>query len=80
LTVRDTGSGIPSEHLSRIFEPFFTTKQEGAGVGLGLAVVYGIVHRHHGHCAVESKTDEGTTFTIRLPLRQTQPAERKPVL
>jgi len=42
--------------------------------------VYGIVHRHRGHCAVESKPDEGTTFTIHLPLRQTQPADREPVL
>jgi two-component system, NtrC family, sensor kinase len=67
LSVSDTGHGIPAEDRDRIFEPFFTTKEEGKGVGLGLAVVYGIVERHHGAVDVRSAPGEGTTFTVRLP-------------
>jgi len=67
LSVRDTGVGIPPEVQRRIFDPFFSTKQEAKGVGLGLAVVYGIVQRHEGRIEVESRPGEGTTFTITLP-------------
>ena len=70
LMVADTGGGIPQEHLDRIFEPFFTTKEAGKGVGLGLAVVYGIVTRHHARIDVASSPGRGTAFTIRLPARQ----------
>ena len=70
LVIGDTGSGIPKEHLDRIFEPFFTTKDAGKGVGLGLAVVYGIVNGHHGIIDVDSEPGRGTTFTIHLPPRQ----------
>jgi two-component system NtrC family sensor kinase len=75
LVVKDTGSGIPREHQDRIFEPFFTTKEAGKGVGLGLAVVYGIVTRHHGTIELESEPGRGTTFTVRLPRQQ---PEEKP--
>jgi two-component system NtrC family sensor kinase len=73
LEVADTGHGIPEEHRQRIFEPFFTTKDAEKGVGLGLAVVYGIVHRHRGQIAMRSRAGEGTVFTARLP--RTQPGE-----
>jgi two-component system NtrC family sensor kinase len=73
LTVSDTGSGIPAENLAHIFEPFFTTKEQGKGVGLGLAVGYGIAARHGGTIGVESRVGEGTVFTVRLPPRP--PAE-----
>jgi signal transduction histidine kinase len=64
LHVRDTGSGIPSEHLSQIFEPLFTTKP--GGTGLGLYIVQEIVTAHGGQVTVESKVGHGTTFTITL--------------
>jgi two-component system NtrC family sensor kinase len=75
LSVSDTGSGIPSENLPHIFEPFFTTKDAGKGVGLGLAVAYGIATRHGGTIAVESRIGQGTVFTVRLPQRPPHGAE-----
>ncbi|HET6347461.1 MAG TPA: HAMP domain-containing sensor histidine kinase, partial [Candidatus Krumholzibacteria bacterium] len=74
IGVRDNGRGIPKEQLSEIFEPFYTTKEGENGVGLGLAVVYGIATRHHGTIAVDSTPGEGTTFSVRLPLRQPREA------
>jgi len=67
VAVQDTGVGIAPEVLPRIFEPFFTTKSETKGVGLGLAVVYGIMQRHGGRVDVESKVDVGSTFTLVWP-------------
>ncbi len=67
ITVADTGTGIPPEVLHRIFEPFFTTKEKGRGTGLGLAVVDGIISRHHGYIDVSSTVQVGTTFRIILP-------------
>jgi two-component system NtrC family sensor kinase len=74
LEVTDTGSGMPPEVLDRIFTPFFTTKDEGKGVGLGLAVVYGIVEAHGGDIEVRSKVGEGSTFRVVLPLAPPQVA------
>jgi len=68
LSVQDNGEGVRAENLSRIFDPFFTTKPEGKGVGLGLAVSYGIVEAHGGDIAVTSKPGEGATFTVTLPV------------
>ena len=70
----DTGVGIPDPNLSRLFEPFFTTKKKGKGVGLGLSVVYGIIQEHGGSISVQSKPDEGTTFQVKLPLKQASEA------
>ena len=69
LCVQDTGEGVAPENLSKIFDPFFTTKAEGKGVGLGLAVLYGIVKAHEGEVEVTSQRDVGTTFTVTLPLK-----------
>lgn len=67
--VTDFGEGIPPEILPRIFDPFFTTKPEGKGVGLGLAVTYGIIQAHGGEIDVSSKPGEGTSFLVTVPLR-----------
>ncbi|HEY3323024.1 MAG TPA: ATP-binding protein [Planctomycetota bacterium] len=67
IDVADTGPGIPPEVLPHIFEPFFSTKEDQKGVGLGLAVVYGIVERHGGQVHVTSQVGQGTVFEIRLP-------------
>jgi len=76
IEVQDTGHGISPENMRRLFTPFFTTKREVKGVGLGLAVAYGIVQRHKGKIEVQSKEGEGTTFTIYLPLHLEEPQEK----
>lgn len=76
IDVGDTGVGIPPEILPQIFEPFFSTKNEESGVGLGLAVVYGIVQRHGGRIDLESTPGQGTTFHLHLPRRPRGQAER----
>jgi two-component system NtrC family sensor kinase len=67
IIVSDEGMGIPEEVLPHIFEPFFTTKAEGKGVGLGLAVAFGIVQQHGGNIQVTSTPQKGTTFRVILP-------------
>jgi len=67
-TISDTGEGIDDEDHERIFYPFFTTKK--AGTGLGLAIVYRILEEHHGSIGLKSSRGQGTTFTIRIPVRQ----------
>jgi signal transduction histidine kinase len=70
VTVEDTGKGIPQAEIGRIFDPFFTTREVGAGTGLGLSVVFGIVQKHHGSISVDSKEGEGTRFEMRFPIKQ----------
>jgi two-component system NtrC family sensor kinase len=68
IEIIDNGSGINEEVLPHIFEPFYTTKNGVSGIGLGLAIVHGIVQRHKGKIEVLSKAGEGTTMAIILPL------------
>ncbi|HVY12377.1 MAG TPA: ATP-binding protein, partial [Alphaproteobacteria bacterium] len=68
IEVRDQGIGIPRENLARIFDPFFSTKEVGSGTGLGLSTVYGIVRQTGGFVSVDSVVNEGSTFTIFLPV------------
>jgi len=71
IKVEDSGVGIPPENLNRIFDPFFSTKPIGAGTGLGLSTVYGIVKQTGGFVTVESKVGKGTIFSIYLPKNNT---------
>ncbi|MEW6776977.1 MAG: ATP-binding protein [Bdellovibrionota bacterium] len=69
VRVTDSGRGIPPADLARIFDPFFTTKEPGQGMGLGLAISYGIVEQHGGRIEVESEVGRGSAFTVVLPER-----------
>jgi CheY-like chemotaxis protein len=82
LLVRDTGVGMSPAVMRRMFEPFFTTREVGAGSGMGLAVVYGIVKDLGGTITVESEPGVGSTFSVLLPkanaeesTQDTQPGE-----
>lgn len=68
IEVQDTGVGISPDNMRKLFTPFFSTKREVKGVGLGLAVSYGIIERHHGRIEVQSKEGQGATFTVYLPV------------
>lgn len=72
VDIKDTGTGIEEENMSKLFTPFFTTKKVGKGTGLGLPIIYGIVKMHKGSIAVKSNADlskgpTGSTFTVTLP-------------
>ena len=67
VSVQDTGCGIAPENMEKLFTPFFTTKEQGKGVGLGLAVSYGIIERHGGRIEVQSEVGKRSTFTVHLP-------------
>lgn len=72
IRIEDQGSGIADKDIANIFEPFYSTKEAGAGTGLGLAVVYGIINNHNGKVEVEKTSIEGTTFKVVLPLTKVQ--------
>ena len=77
IAVTDTGVGMSPDVSSRVFDPFFTTKGK-AGMGLGLAVCYGIIQRHQGTVEVKSELGQGTTFRIRLPIAETKAITEAP--
>jgi signal transduction histidine kinase len=68
VSVRDTGCGMSQEVLDKLFTPFFSTKEAVKGVGLGLAVSYGIIERHGGRIEVQSEVNKGSTFSVYLPV------------
>ena len=70
IDIHDNGCGIDEVTLTKIFDPFFTTKDVGKGTGLGLSVSYGIIKRFNGEIKVESKLNEGSKFTISIPIKQ----------
>ncbi|MBN2176749.1 MAG: PAS domain-containing protein [Demequinaceae bacterium] len=84
VSVGDTGTGIPPEHLERLFDPFFTTKPVGQGSGLGLAMVWGFVKQSGGHVSVYSEPHRGTTIRLYLPIasesfvKDNEPSEATP--
>jgi two-component system cell cycle sensor histidine kinase/response regulator CckA len=70
ISIQDTGTGIPEQHLGKIFDPYFTTKEKGSG--LGLATSYAIVRNHGGMIDILTKPGEGSTFMIYLPASTTE--------
>jgi signal transduction histidine kinase len=68
LRIEDNGKGIDEKTKKMIFDPFFTTKRDKGGTGLGLSITYGIIKEHQGRIHVDSKVDQGTTFTIQIPV------------
>lgn len=73
IEISDTGNGIEADRIDKIFDPFFTTKEVGKGTGQGLAIAYDIIaNKHGGTLDVASTVGQGTSFTIRLPLRRSR--------
>jgi two-component system, NtrC family, sensor kinase len=68
IEISDNGIGIPEDDIPHIFEPFFSTKHDTSGIGLGLAIVHGIIKSHNGKIDVKSELGKGTTIAITLPL------------
>lgn len=72
IYINDTGKGISEEIIDKIFDPFFTTKPVGEGTGLGLSICYDIIEEHGGNIKVNSSKTKGTTFSVVLPIFQTE--------
>ncbi len=72
LEIKDNGVGISAEDIPHIFQPFYSAKEKASGIGLGLAIVHGIVQSHHGRIEVESELGKGTNMSIILPLLNSQ--------
>jgi signal transduction histidine kinase len=70
VRIRDNGPGIAPEIQDKIFDPFFTTKPVGQGTGMGLAISYQIVEKHHGKIEVISELGQGAEFVVTLPVAQ----------
>lgn len=69
VIVRDNGKGIANDNLQKIFDPFYTTKDIGEGTGLGLSISHGIIEKHGGAITVQSKENQGSCFTVKLPIK-----------
>jgi two-component system NtrC family sensor kinase len=69
IKISDTGPGMTQETIEKIFDPFFTTKEVGKGTGLGLSISYSLIEKLGGTIYVDSKVGQGTTFTIKLPVK-----------
>ena len=69
ISIKDTGTGISKDHLSKINDPFFTTKSPGEGTGLGLFITYSIIEEHGGTIQVSSEVNKGAVFTVKLPIK-----------
>ena len=80
IGVSDSGPGIPRANLAKIFDPFFTTKPVGKGTGLGLSICYGIIKKMGGEINEKSVIGKGTTFTIELPLGDSEEAADQPLM
>jgi CheY-like chemotaxis protein len=78
LCIRDTGTGIAANNLSRVFEPFYTTKEVGKGSGLGLAQIYGFAKQSGGTATIESTPGEATTVCVMLPRSRREDAPVAP--
>ena len=70
IAITDTGTGIEKDIINKIFDPGFTTKGVGVGTGLGLSICYQIIEKHKGEIKVKSAPNEGSTFTIKIPIKQ----------
>ena len=79
MVFHDDGFGMPAEVLENIFEPFFTKRRVGKGTGLGLSITHRIISQHHGEITATSPgEDQGSTFTVRLPVRPADDAVAEP--